>query len=282
MNAATAVPGEFRIDELPSPAHPGAPWAAFGLVRRDLLVLAKEWPVLVIGAGLQPLLLVFVFTYVLPKAGFALGGPDAGAYAAVLVAGVVGLAIFMQGFQSITIRFAIEFGYTREIEDRVLAPLPLWALGLEKVLLGALQAALAGAMVFPIAAVVPATPVPLHIDVGALLVVGTLACVLAAAVGLAIGTVIDPGRIQLAATALLLPMTFLGAVYYPWAALEGVPWLKVAELANPLVYMNEALRAVLTEGVPHMPLAIACAGMVGFTLLSAAIGIRGFYRRALS
>ena len=56
-----------------------------------------------------------------------------------------------------------EFGYTREIEDRVLAPLPVELVGFEKIVAGALQCLLAGLIVFPIAAVVPATPV--HLDI---------------------------------------------------------------------------------------------------------------------
>ena len=46
-------------------------------------------------------------------------------------------------------------------------------------------------------------------------------------------------------------MTFLGATYYPWARLSPIPWLKVAVLVNPLVYMSEGFRMALTP-VPHM------------------------------
>ena len=45
----------------------------------------------------------------------------------MLVAGVVGLAIIFQGIQAVALPLVQEFGYTREIEDRVLAPLPVAA-----------------------------------------------------------------------------------------------------------------------------------------------------------
>jgi ABC-2 type transport system permease protein len=191
------------------------------------------------------------------------------------------LAMFMQGLQAVTIRFAIEFGYTREIEDRVMAPLPVWAVAVEKVLAGALQALAAGAVVFPIAALVPTTAVHLHVHVAALLGIGVLAALLSAVVGLVVGTVVDPGRIQLAFGAIVLPVTFLGAVYYPWAALTPIPWLKAVVLANPLVYISEGLRGALTTGVPHMNLWLAAAAMSAFILTLGAVGVRGFRRRVL-
>ena len=47
---------------------------------------------------------------------------------------------------------------TREIEDRVLAPMPVTLVALEKVTAGALYGAVSAALVFPIATIVPATP----------------------------------------------------------------------------------------------------------------------------
>ena len=268
---------------LPTPARATSAHAFAGLVHRDLLVLVKQWPTLVVGAVFQPLLLVFVFTYVLPKAGFAIGGATrAATYSTLLVAGVVGLSAFGQGFTGVTVRFSIEFGYTKEIEDRVLAPLPLWALGIEKLLLGALQAGLAGLMVFPISALVPATPVHLTIHPAMLVLAALLTALLASAFGLAAGTLIDPGKIQLAATALILPVTFFGAVYYPWTTLSAIPWLKYADLINPVVYMNEALRAGLTSGIPHMPVGASLPAMAAFTVAFTAIGINGLRRRTVS
>ena len=93
----------------------------------------------------------------------------------------------------------------------------------------------------------------------------------------------DPDRdhIQLAFGAIVLPVTFLGAVYYPWAALTPIPWLKYLALVNPLVYISEGLRGALTVGVPHMNLRLVAAAMSGFILALGAIGIRGFRHRVI-
>ena len=110
-----------------SPARTGtpSPRRAFGaLLLRDLTVLRKNLKEFIPRTLLQPFLLVFVFTYVFPKIGQGVGGSGAAAaeFSTVLVAGVVGLAIMFQGIQSVALPMVQEFGYTREIEDRVLAP----------------------------------------------------------------------------------------------------------------------------------------------------------------
>jgi ABC-2 type transport system permease protein len=265
-----------------APERPTARAAFSALLLRDLRVIRRDWIAFLIASLMQPLLLVFVFTNVLPRLGLAVGGEARAAdYTATLVAGVVALAIFMQGLQAVTIRLAIEFGYTREIEDRVLAPLPVSAVALEKIVAGALQALLAGAVVFPVAALVPATSVDLQPDLAALVPVFVLAALLSAVVGLVVGTVVPPSQIQLAFGALVLPATFLGAVYYPWAALTPIPWLKAAVLANPLVYVSEGMRAGLTAGGPHMSLGVVLAAMSAFTFALGGVALRGFRRRVV-
>src|SRR5580765_9020932 len=93
--------------------------SAFGaLLLRDLTVLRKNLKAFIPRTILQPLLLVFVFTYVFPKIGQGVGGAAAPEFSTLLVAGVVGIAILMQGIQSVSLPMVQEFGYTREIEDR--------------------------------------------------------------------------------------------------------------------------------------------------------------------
>jgi ABC-2 type transport system permease protein len=58
----------------------------------------------------------------------------------VLVPGVVGISIMFQGVQSVALQMAQEFGFTREIEDRVQAPCPIWLVAMSKVLSGRCRA----------------------------------------------------------------------------------------------------------------------------------------------
>ncbi len=77
-----------------------------------------------------------------------------------------------------------------------------------------------------------------------------------------------------------MPITFLGCVYYPWAALARITWLQIAVLINPIVYMSEGLRAALTPS-PHMNEALILIMLCVFLVLLTWLGMRGFLRRVL-
>ena len=80
-----------------------------------------------------------------------------------------------------------------------------------------------------------------------------LAAACRGALGLTIGTRVEPRQVPLMFSILVIPMTFLGAVYYPWSALgRRFPWLKIAVLVNPLVYMSEGFRAALDRRPAHV------------------------------
>jgi len=258
---------------------------AFGaLTLRDLAVLRKSLITFVIRTIMQPLLFVFVFTYVFPRVGQAVGGPGQGAasFSSLLVPGVVAIACIFQGIQAVALPLVQEFGYTREIEDRVMAPLPVSAVAAQKVVSGAVQGILAAVVVFPLAILIPSAKVSLQVDWPLLLTVTPLSAVLGASLGLAIGTRAEPRQVPLVFSVIILPITFLGATYYPWARLSSIPWLKWAVLVNPLVYMSEGFRASLTPEFPHMPLVAIYAGLVGFTVGLLWLGLDGFRRRVLA
>lgn len=260
------------------------------LLLRDMTVLSKNLKEFIPRTVLQPFLLVFVFAYVFPKIGQGIGasgtGPAGSSFATLLVAGVVGVTILFQGIQSVALPMVQEFGYTKEIEDRVLAPLPVSMVALAKVASGAIQGLIAALIVFPIAAVIPANPVHLNVDWPVLLTLTPLACVAGAALGLTFGTRFEPRTVPIMFGVVVIPLTFLGCVYYSWVALgpikvAGFSWLKVAVLINPLVYMNEGFRAALTN-VNHMSLLAVYGVLLGFTGLFVYFGINGFKKRVLS
>src|SRR5438270_4983927 len=125
-----------------------------GLLLRDMTVLRKNlFREFLPRTILQPFLLVFVFLYVFPTIGQGIGGGGGAAgesrFATILVAGVVGLSIMFQGIQAVALPMVQEFGYTKEIEDRVLAPLPVPLVAMEKVASGAIQGLIAALLVFP-------------------------------------------------------------------------------------------------------------------------------------
>jgi ABC-2 type transport system permease protein len=259
------------------------------LLRRDMRVLQKNlFKEFLPRTLIQPFLLVFVFTFVFPKIGQGIGGHGAtpAAFATVLIAGVVGISILFQGIQSVALPMVQEFGYTKEIEDRVMAPLPVPLVALAKVASGAVQGLIAAAIVFPIAAVVPASPVNLQVNWPVLITLAPLACITSAALGLTFGTVFEPRTVPIMFGVVVIPLTFLGAVYYSWVALTpikvfGVSWLKILVLFNPLIYMNEGFRAALTNA-PHMSLFAVYGALLAFAAFFLYMGVKGFKKRVLS
>jgi ABC-2 type transport system permease protein len=257
---------------------------AFGaLLHRDVVVLGKDKWMFIGRTVMQPLLLIFVFTYVFPKIGQSIGGSSGAAeFSTLLVGGTIASAMIFQGVQAVALPLVTDFGYTREIEDRVLAPMPVWAVAAEKVAGGAIQAVLASLVVFPLALFIPANDVHLSVHWPYLVTLLPLAAVMSAAFGLTIGTRVEPRQVPLIFSLLVIPMTFLGAVYYPWINLTPLPWLKVAVLVNPLIYMSEGMRVALTNGVPHMSVIVIYIALVGFTATFLKLGIDGFKNRVLS
>ena len=257
---------------------------AFGaLLHRDVVVLGKDKWMFIGRTVMQPLLLIFVFTYVFPKIGQSIGGSSGAAeFSTLLVGGTIASAMIFQGVQAVALPLVTDFGYTREIEDRVLAPMPVWAVAAEKVASGALQALLASLVVFPLALFIPATPVHINVHWFSLLTLLPLCAAMSATFGLTIGTRVEPRQVPLIFSLLVIPMTFLGAVYYPWINLTPLPWLKVAVLVNPLIYMSEGMRVALTNGVPHMSVIVIYIALVGFTATFLKLGIDGFKNRVLS
>lgn len=265
--------------------------ALWALILRDLTVLKKTFREFVLRTLIQPFLLVFVFLYVFPHIGQGVGGGTGKAhesvFATVLVPGVVGISIMFQGIQAVALQMSTEFGYTREIEDRVQAPCPIWLVAAAKVMSGAVQGLLAAVIVFPIAAVVHASGVSAHLTVNWLVVVTLIpiACVAMTSLGLLLGTTFEPRNIGLMFGFVVLPLTFLGGTYYQWTRLSpvkigGFEWLKVLVLVNPLIYINEGLRAGLTEA-SHMPLYVVYPVLIGFGVFFWTLGLRNFKKRVL-
>ena len=289
---ADASATQRRIEVRPQRSALGASRVTLAaLLLRDLVVLKKHFGEFVIRTLVQPFLLCFVFLFVFPKIGQGIGGHGAteeSAFATVLVPGVVGLSVMFQGVQSIALSMAQEFGFTREIEDRVQAPCPIWLVAVEKVLSGTVQGLISAAIVLPIASVVHAAGVDANISLHWWIIVTLvpLACITMGSLGLVLGTSFEARNIGLMFGFVILPITFLGGTYYQWTRLTPVKigewhWLQTIVLINPLIYINEGMRAAFTQA-SHMHLYIIYPVLVGFCALFLSIGLHNFRRKVLS
>ena len=247
------------------------------LLHRDLRVARRELQYFFLRVALQPLLFTFIFGYVMPRQGLVQSG-----YANMLLPGILALSITLSGMQAVALPLVVEFGFTKEIEDRLLAPISIAGIAYEKILVGTIQALIAGLFVLPLAWLMMGSHLDLRPGNLALLVsVALLSAWLFAALGLVMGTIVSPQQIGLIFNVLLGPMIFFGCAYYPWAALNVIPWFQKIVLINPLVYASEGFRAALTPQLPHMSLFGILGGLIGFCALFTVLGLRQFDRRAL-
>ena len=267
MTAPLAVP------ERVSPAR-----VFTALLLRDLRVARRELHYFLIRTTLQPLLFIVVFGYVLPKMGFV--GPD---YNAALLPGILAISLAFSSVQSVSLPMVADFGWTKEIEDRLLAPVPIWLVAFEKVVNGVMQGVIAALFVLPVARFIMGPISALTVShVGALVTVTLLGATAFSALGLLMGTAINPQQIGLMFSIIVAPMIFFGCAYYPWRGLDRLPALKYGVLVNPLVYVAEGMRGVLTPSLPHMNIVAVALALAVLTVVFWVLGLRTFTKRAVT
>lgn len=248
-------------------------WA---LLRRDLRVARRELPYFLVRTTLQPILFVVVFGYLLPKMHFVQRG-----YSTALLPGILAISLAFSSIQSVALPMVQDFGFTKEIEDRLLAPASARLIAFEKVVAGVLQGLVAAIFVLPIARLIMGPIAGLTVtDYGSVIAVTLLGAAAFSALGLLMGTAIQPQQIGLMFSVIVAPMIFFGCAYYPWQGLSAVPAFKYAVLINPLVYVSEGMRGALTPVEPHMPLGFVFVALTVITVVFWILGLRAFERRA--
>lgn len=278
---ATALAG-MGGEERPSPILPetdvggGAARAFASILWRDVFVVGKELPIFLAQVGLQPFFFVFVFGKILISLGFTRGG-----YVDILVPGIIALTVVITAIQSTALPLVIEFGWTKEIEDRLMAPLPTALVALEKVTYATLRALVAGGMMFPISLAVIGSAPFRSVQVGPLVGFMVLAAVAGAAIGLVLGTLVDVRRINIVFALVLTPLLFTGCSQYPWPSLHHLPWFQDLTLVNPMTYASEGIRASMIAHVPHLATWIDAVVLAGAISVLLVVGAAGFRRRAI-
>lgn len=253
-------------------------WKAFmAMLGRDAHVARRNAGMIVVQTFLQPLLFVFIFGRVMVRSGYM---PES--YKSLLLPGIMAISMIFTGIWAVAMPLIAEFQFTREIEDRLLAPMQISWVAIEKVVAGTLQAAVAGLVVIPAAwLILRPIQFDLRTPIGFVVVV-LLVAFLSAAGGLALGCSVNQQHIGLMFSMVLTPMIFFGCTYYPWSALSVFPILKWAVLINPLVYASEGMRGTLVPQFPHLSLIAVLAALMAFDLLLMVAGLRQFRKKAVS
>jgi ABC-2 type transport system permease protein len=249
----------------------------FALLARDAHVARRNLVFSLLQNLLQPMLLTFVFGRILTTSGMMNQG-----FKNVLLPGVIGTSMVMSGVWAVAMPLIAEFQFTREIEDRLLAPIDIGWIAVEKVIAGMIQALVAGFVVIPTAWLVMGSGVDITFHQPVLfLLICFLVALFAASGGLALGCAIGQAQVGLMFSLVVAPMIMFGCAYYPWAALKNFPGLQYAVLINPLVYASEGLRGVLVPGVPHIPIYAVIGALVAINMILLVVGMKRFYSKSI-
>jgi ABC-2 type transport system permease protein len=248
------------------------------MLARDAQVARRNLVTLLLQTFLQPLMFVFIFGRVMVGSGFM---PPA--YKSLLLPGIMALSMVGTGIWAVAMPLISEFQFTREIEDRLLAPMEISWLAVEKVVFGTMQALAAGLMVIPCAWLLlrPGVDLKLHAPL-LFAMVAVLVALFSAVGGLALGCSIEQTHIGLMFSLVVAPMIFFGCTYYPWSALANFPFMQKIVLINPLVYASEGLRGTLVPQFPHLPMIAAVAGLLFFDVVLMTFGLRQFHKKAVT
>ncbi len=257
--------------------------AFLAIVSRDLLVMRREVIVFLLQTLIQPLFFLFVFGKVLSTIGSANAS-----FSTVLLPGVVALTVFLTALQGPAIDLARDLNVIREIDDRLLAPLPTVLVAIEKVLLATLRALIGGAFIFPLAFWILGSGFQVRTDMlGVLIGLMVLVALVGASVGLVLGTAAPIQLLPLIFALVLTPLIFTGCTFYPWASLGAIKWFQVVTLFNPLTYAAEGMRYAMIPPLHGQALQTLAIGWVLLALCASFIvclwgGLKLFHRCVVS
>ncbi|MDT7788242.1 MAG: type transport system permease protein [Pseudonocardiales bacterium] len=274
----TTLAARKSAPELVPSVRASARRAFLAILWRDLYVTGKEFWVLLIQVALTPLFMLFIFAKVLVEQGSV-----SAAYGHnLLLPGIIALSAFLTALQSVAFPLVMEFGWTKEIEDRLLAPLHTDLVAVEKLLMATMRGLVAALLMYPIGALVLGSA-PWHAGrIPLLLLALLLGAWVGAGIGITIGTLIPPARISIMFGLILTPLMFTGATQYAWPLLDTMRWFQVITAFNPLTYCAEAVRAAMVPTVPHIHPWISILALVASAALFTATGVLSFRKRAQS
>lgn len=254
-------------------------WMAFkAMVKRDLVIQIRDKWEFVFRVAMLPFVLILLYGYILPRVGILYA-----AFPNQMFPGMVGMSILVTGIHGTAVPLTMDFNMSREIEDRLQAPVNVKIVALAKMFVGILESWIGGLIVLPISLLFMMGSLDLTISMSSILMlipILLLAAICSATLGLLVGTIIKPSQIAAMFPGFLMPMVFTGAIFFSWNALSATPIIQKLVLINPLLYVNEALRAILTPQVAHMPVTYSVIGIVVSTLIMGYFGSKRFIRMA--
>lgn len=249
------------------------------MVKRDLVIQLRDKWEFIFRVVMLPFILILTYGYVMPKIGLL---PKT--FPMRMFSGMIGMSMLITGIHGTAVPFTMDFNNLREIEDRLMAPVSVNMVALAKMVVGIIESFIGGLIVLPVSLIFmsDALDIVVTLEQSLMLIpVLILISVASACLGLLVGTVIKPMQIAAMFPGFLMPMVFLGAIFFSWGDLSTTPIIQKIVLINPLVYANEALRTILTPQILHMPILYSITGLIISILIMGYIGAKRFKKMAI-
>lgn len=248
------------------------------MVKRDLVIQIRDWPEFVFRVAMLPFVLILTYGYILPKIGILPSN-----FPQKMFPGMVGMSLLVTGIHGTAVPLSMDFNNSREIEDRLQAPVSVKITAFSKMLVGIIESWIGALLVLPISLVFMGQFININLSISksfVLLLVILLSSITSATLGLLVGTIVKPMQIAAMFPGFLMPVIFSGAIFFSWNDLKPTPIIQYLYLINPLVYINEALRYLMVPEVKSMPFWISIIGILFFTIIMEQIGMKRFTKMA--
>ncbi len=204
------------------------------LARRETLRVSKLWTQTVLAPVISSTLFIVVF-------GLSLGGRirhiDGFQYRQFIVPGLIAMAMVQAAYNN-NASSIFQARFDRYVHDILSAPMHAWQMNVGFNVGGFVRALMIGMAMLVLA--IPLTHVPVH-EPFELIVAVVLALVLFSSFGTVVGIYAQTwDHTTFVSNILILPLTFLGGVFYSVAILPS-PWHELSH-ANPIFYLINAVR----------------------------------------
>lgn len=249
------------------------------MVKRDLLIQYRNLGEFIFRVGMLPFILILTYGYVLPKIGIL--SPD---FPNQMFPGMLGMSLLVTGIHGTAVPLSMDFNNSREIEDRLQAPVSINVTAWSKMVVGMIESWIGALIVLPISLIFMGSYLKFDVSfekMMLLILILLLSSVTSATLGLLVGTIVKPMQIAAMFPGFLMPVIFTGAIFFTWDSLSALPIYQYLVLLNPLVYINEALRHTLVSSSDAMPLWLSIAGILVFTIGMGMLGMKRFKKMAV-
>lgn len=250
--------------------------AFLALLRRDLHVYIRSAGFVLLSDLSQPVLVAVVFVVFFQKLQMVTPW-----FSTFVFPGLIAVTTFMNAVHGILFPLSEDLGGTREVDERLLAPISVAGVTFEKISVGMITASLSGIVTFPIMLLLMGGRAEVHVVWSYAVPVLLLCSLVSSTFAMALGSLAGGRMSNFLFDVIVGPMMIFGCAYYPWEPLKAIGAFRFLFLINPMVFMSEGLRWVLTPQVPHMPTPLLLSGLLVLPVILMGVSVWAFQKRTI-